>query len=426
MKRGLLTTTALICAAEFFASNAADAAAFMVRENSAASLATAFAGNGSRADDVSTVFNNPAGMTRLEGTQLEGGAVVLFPSISFSGGSSVLGTPLPGDNGGNSGEKAAIPHLYGKFDVTERLKFGIAITVPFGNSINYDNTPAWSGRYVGIKTTALSADINPNIAYRLTDNVSIGAGVSAQYFKLDVSAAIPQFLIIGPGTPDATYRLKADDWDYGFNLGLLADLDPTTRIGLTYRSKVDHRTKGTLNFTGALFPIASGPATADASLPATWGASITHEYNPNFSVSSDVQFTQWSTFDQVIVKSANGPFPFIEKYKDSWMVSLGAVYRWDADWTLRGGVGWDQTPISDAFRGVGVPDTDRYMLGMGFGYRLNDKTSVDGAFAHYIASEHASMNTSLSNTDPFTGLVVLNGKYNNSLDYVALTFRHRL
>ena len=426
MKWTILATIATVCAAQLVASSEAQAAAFMVRENSAESVATVYAGNGSRADDVATVFNNPAGMTRLEGSQVEGGTVVLFPSIHFSGGASVLGTALPGDNGGNGGERGVIPHLYGKFDVSERLKFGIAVTVPFGNSINYDSTPAWSGRYVGIKTAALAADINPNIAYKLSDSVSIGAGISAQYFKLDVSAAIPQFLIIGPTAPDAIYRFRAHDWSYGFNLGLLADLDPTTRVGLTYRSKIDHRVKGTLNFTGALFPIASGPATADASLPATWGASITHDYNPNFSISSDVQFTQWSTFDQVIVQSLNGPFPFIEKYKDSWMVSLGGVYRFDAGWTLRGGLGWDQTPVSDAFRGVGVPDSNRYMLGVGVGYRFSDSTSLDGGFAHYISTEHASMNTSLSNTDPFTHVVKLQGKYSNHLDYVALTLRHKL
>jgi long-chain fatty acid transport protein len=428
MKRLLLSATALALIGQVACSHNAIAAAFMVRENSAEALGTIFAGNGSRADEASTVFNNPAGMTRLAGSEVEVGTAVLFPSIKFNGSSSVLGTPLPGDNGGNGGETSVIPHLYGKFDITDRLKFGLAVTVPFGNAVNYDSTSAWSGRYVGIKTAALSADINPNIAYQLNEHVSIGAGVSAQYFKLDVSSAIPQFLIFGPTAPDAIYHLKASDWDYGFNLGMLADLDPATRIGLTYRSKVDHRVKGTLNFTAAnpLLGVVSGPATADASLPATTGVSLTHDYTPDFEVSADVQFTQWSTFDQVIVQSANGPFPFIEKYKDSWMVSAGAVYHLSPEWTLRGGVGWDQTPISDPYRGVGVPDTDRYMIGLGFGYRFNDTTSLDGAVSRYLASEHASMNTSLSNTDPFTHAVVLQGNYTNHLDYVALTLRHRL
>src|SRR6185436_7542429 len=171
-------------AVPFAGANDAAAAGFMVRENSAESVATVFAGNASRADDVSTVFNNPAGMTALRGTQIEIGSAAVFPDMHFSGNATIGGAAIPSDNSRNIGQVAAIPHLYGVVDLGDRVKAGLGITVPFGNTVDYSED--WSGRYVNIKTAALSADINPNIAFQVTDHFSIGGGVSLQYLKLDL------------------------------------------------------------------------------------------------------------------------------------------------------------------------------------------------------------------------------------------------
>ena len=424
MKRDSLFVTVLSGAGLFLSSTAADAAGFMVRENSAESLATVFAGNGSRADEAATVFNNPAGMSWLQGNQFELGAAVVIPSMKFSGSSSIAGIPLPGDNSREVGQIAGIPHFYGVFDIDERWKAGIAITVPFGNTVDYAED--WPGRYVNIKTAALSADINPNISYKLTDRVSIGAGVSLQYLKLALSSSIAQFAIFGPGTPDGGYLLKGDDWAWGYNLGILAEPWDGTRLGFTYRSGTSHTLKGTLSFSAATNPLlglVNAPASAPIDLPATFGGSITQQITPDFSLSSDVQFTQWNVFKQVAVQAPPNPtFTFNENYRDSWMISVGGVYRLNEIWTLRAGLGWDESPVVDGFRDTGVPDKDRYMIGLGAGFKLTDVSSLDIGYAHYFAAGHATMNSSINAVDPITG-VVLNGRYNNALDYVALTFR---
>jgi long-chain fatty acid transport protein len=401
------------------------AAGFMLRENSATGLAMVSAGNGSRAQSAATVFDNPAGMMRLNGTEVEAGTAAVFPSIKFDGSTSVLGSPVPGTNGDNGGMSALIPHMYAATDVMPNVKVGLAITAPFGMTMNYDDN--WYGRYVGIKTSALALDINPNVAYRVSNQLSVAAGVSLQYLRFDLSSAIPQFVIFGPTAQDGRYNLKADSWDFGWNVAALFEMSPTTRIGLTYRSKVEHGLEGNLDFANVspFLGLTSGAATADATMPATATFSFTHDVMPNLSFSADVQWNQWSVFDTVTVQSANGPFPFYEKYEDSWMVSAGAQYGLGNGWTLRGGVGWDGTPVTDEYRTVGVPDTDRYMVGAGAGFELNASTSIDVAYAHYFSAEHASMNNSANNTDPFTHVVVLNGRYTNDLDYVAFSVRYR-
>jgi long-chain fatty acid transport protein len=427
MRRMALVVAAVAGVSPFVRADDAAASGFMVRENSAESVATVYGGNASRADDVSTVFNNPAGMSWLEGTQVEIGSAVVFPDLHFNGNATVGGTPIPADNSRNVGQVAAIPHLYGIFDLNDRIKAGIAVTVPFGNTVDYSED--WAGRYVNIKTAALSVDFNPNIAFRVTDKLSIAAGVSLQYLKLDLSSAIPQYLILGPGTPDAVYLLRQDDWSWGYNFGVLAEPWQGTRLGLTYRSGIDHGMKGRLNFSSTTSPflgLASAPAKADLSVPASVTGSITQQITPDFSLSSDIQFTKWDTFDQVSVLSPPNPtFTFVERYRNSWMISVGGVYRLNNRWTLRSGLGWDEGPVVDAFRDTGVPDGDRVMLGAGAGYNFSESASLDFAYAHYFSTSHASMNSSVNAIDPVTGAVVLHGSYNNALDYIALTFRKK-
>jgi long-chain fatty acid transport protein len=189
---------------------------------------------------------------------------------------------------------------------------------------------------------------------------------------------------------------------------------------------MDHDLDGQLDFANMspLLGTVSGPATANVNLPASITAGFTHQLTPFFSVSADVQWTGWSSFEHITIQSANPAFVNYQGYEDSWMASIGGVYRYSDMITLRAGFGWDGTPVTDEWRAVSVPDTDRYMVGVGFGLRLSPSLSLDGSYAHYFAAEDANMNLSANNTDPFTQAVILNGHYTNHLDYVALTFRY--
>ena len=406
------------------------AAGFLVRENSAESVATAQAGNGSRASGPNTIFSNPAGMTHLQADGFELGAAVVVLSNTFNG-SARQATPtgpvsLPGNNGGDSGFTALIPNLYGVMRVMPDVSIGIAITVPFGNSDVYD--PAWIGRYLGTRTVATSADINPSIAWKIDETWSVGAGFSAQYLKLDVTQAIDQAAIFGAAVPDAFLHFKAHDWSYGFNAGVMADFG-TTRVGLTYRSNVNHRLAGTLDFSGAspLLGLVNGPANAKARLPSTTTLSVTSEVAPDITLSADVQYSHWSLFkDVTILSQSNPPLVNVQGYRDAWMVAVGGTYRLDERWSLKAGIAFDESPVTSRYRAVTLPDTDRYFLGVGAELRLNDAMSVVGAFGHSFALYKPNMNSSINNTDPITHSVTLNGRYDVNVNFVALSFRYAI
>jgi long-chain fatty acid transport protein len=424
LRAGVLAVAVVMLPAE-----AAQAAAFMVRETSANAVGMASAGLGSRAEDASTVFNNPAGMSFLNESQVQIGSAVVLPDLNFSGTATGPGpTPITGVNDRNIGQTAMIPHLYGAFRIDERWSAGIAMTVPFGLVIDYSEN--WPGRYSSIQTAALSFDVNPNIAYKINDNVSIGGGFSAQYFKLQMSSAINQALIFGaPGTPDGGYRLTVDDVAWGFNLGILAKVTEQTKLGLTYRSAITHDLTGQLQFwptTSPLLGLTNAVARAGVNLPASTTLSLTHQLTPNLSVSGDVQFSQWHVLRSFAVNAPPNPILGMNKqYRDTWMVSVGGAYRFDDNWTVRGGVGYDQSPVTDAFRFSGIPDTNRVMVGAGASYNFTPTMGIDVGYAHYFTTDKATMNSSVNAVDPFTG-VVLSGQYKNALDYLAISFRSAL
>jgi long-chain fatty acid transport protein len=327
--------------------------------------------------------------------------------------------------GGDSGRAALIPNFYGAMRVMPDVSIGIAITVPFGNSSEYD--PAWVGRYLGTKTMAQSADINPAIAWKINDTLSVGAGFSAQYLKLDVTQGIDQSAIFGAPVPYAFLHFKAHDWSYGFNAGVLADFGGA-RVGLTYRSNINHRIEGRLDFSGAspLLGLINGPANAKARLPSTTTLSVTSDVASDITLSADVQYSHWSLFKDVTIQSQNPPFANIQGYRDAWMVAVGGTWRLDERWALKAGIAFDETPVTSRYRAVSLPDTDRYLLGLGAEVRLSDAMTLEGAYGHSFAFNNPNLNSSVNNTDPVTHSAIVNGRYDINVDIVALTFRYAI
>jgi long-chain fatty acid transport protein len=402
----------------------AHASSFAVRENSSEGVATVFSGDVSAADSAATAFNNPASMTQLHGNHIEVGAVAGFPTIDFHGVATNAGTSLAGNNGNNAGRPGVAPNFYAVLDLSDNFKFGFALTTPFALSVKQN--ASWYGRYLAIDTAVLSTDINPSVAYKINDRISIGAGVSAQWLQGTLARSLNQSAL---GASDALVRFKGDDWGFGYNLGAFFKPWNGTQIGLTYRSKISHQLHGDLDFLSVAPPLSgaliSGTALLDANLPASTTFGITQAVTPRLNVSLTAQWTQWSAFKYINIQSTTGTAPINLGFSDSWFTSIGASYQWDDAWSLRGGIGWDQSPVDNRYRTVSIPDQDRYMIGLGFGYKITDALTLDGAYAHYFATR-ASINGSINNTDnnPF-GATVLNGTYQLSLDYVSMSVGYK-
>jgi long-chain fatty acid transport protein len=300
-------------------------------------------------------------------------------------------------------------------------------------------------------------NINPAVAYKLNNHLSIGAGVSAQYVDAELTNAIDfgsiAFAQTGGafGTPqgsDGKVELTADDWSYGWNIGLLYEFSENTRVGLSYRSDIDYTVEGDADFfvpsvitgvplidAGIAAQFASTEAEADITLPGSASLSGYHRINPQWAVMADITWTNWSEFDELRVEFDPNLFGLTlsdnvttHDWDDSWRYSAGAVYNHNENLAFRLGVAYDETPIPDEeHRTPRVPGEDRVWTAIGLGYAFNDSVSIDWGYVHLFVDD-ADINRQ-AGTDPngedfFRGSLV--GEFEHSVDIIsaqiAITF----
>ncbi|MDP9095746.1 MAG: OmpP1/FadL family transporter [Pseudomonadota bacterium] len=431
MSRPFVLLRALLCSAflaSFAASLNAEAAGFQLKEDSAVGLGMAFAGAGSAANTPATVFDNPAGMTRLPGLQIMLGASLIAPSAVFHGsGRTALGQPVSGNDGADAGNLGIVPHGFVSYGVTPDLVLGLALTSPFGLATTYPGD--FVGRYQAEKTTLQTLNINPSIGYRVLPWLSVGAGVSAMYARAEfsnfINSSTAAASVLGRPIPlpDGHFRLRGDDWSFGYNFGILVQPGPQTNIGLTYRSRVQQNFSGTADFVvpaplNLSNRFASSGGSAKLVLPDTVGVSVTQGIGMRLLLAADVTWTNWSQFKQLNAYRSTGTLlnSTPQHYDNSYFVSLGAAYQLTDRLTLRGGTAYDKSPVSNAYRTARVPDEDRVWLAGGLSYKVMANTTLDAGYAHIFVLDSRIRETSATGD-------VLTGRYKNSIDIVSLGTR---
>jgi long-chain fatty acid transport protein len=428
------------------------AAGFALIEQSVSAMGTAYAGGAAEAADATTVFFNPAGMSRLPGAQVITGIQVIRPKAKFhdegstSTPGAILGDPgiLGDSNGGDAGQTRIVPTFYYSQPLNETWSAGIGVNAPFGLATKYHSD--WVGRYYGVKSEVRTVNINPAIAYRLNDRLSIGAGVSYQYIDAKLTNRI-DFGSIGlftaaaigmpelaagllPGQNDGRVKLTGDDWSWGYNFGFLLDITEDTRVGMQYRSKVSQSLKGDASFRvpqEATFLQATGNfqntnVEADVDLPASASASVFHQLSEAWALMADVTWTDWSTLQELRFRFESTHPDGVEslKWEDSYRFAVGVAYRPDSRWTWRAGAAYDQTPIpNEQYRSVRVPGEDRTWVTVGLGYRYSENLSFDFGYAHLFVKDPKIDKTSAApgEEDFFRG--DLKGEYDASVDIIG-------
>lgn len=430
----------------------AHAAGFGVIEQSVTGLGNAFAGGSSSATDASTIFYNPAGMSYLTGRQANLGVQIIDPTVKFTdqGSTHLTTVPLDVNNelGGDAGPVALVPNFYYSRPINQQWNFGLGINAPFGLTTDYND--GWVGRYHALTSELKTVNINPSLAYKLNDQLSLGFGVNAQYIQAKLTNAVDYGGIciqsftatcaarnLASQADDGEAEVKGDDWSWGYNLGLMWQSTPQTRIGIAYRSRIEHMLKG-----DGKFKIPSDPATGNASaiaaalghidtnvtaeviLPESLSVGFNHEIGTQWTVNGDFTWTNWSVFNELRIKFASGAADSVTttKWKDSNRYSLGLSYAANKQWVWRGGLAFDESANrNSANLTPRVPDQDRTWLSLGSTYKSSDKLSFDVGYAHLFIRD-AEVNKSLADTEnSFRGALV--GKYAADVNIVSAQAR---
>ncbi len=403
------------------------AAGFALFEQGASGLGNAYAGASAVAEDASTIFFNPAGMTYLEGRQIVGALHLIKTNGDFDNKNSVpVGAYAPGGEGGNLGSLAAIPNLFYKQDINEQLKFGLGISTPFGLKTEYDKN--WLGRFQAVKSELKTININPSLAWKLNDQWSFGFGVSAMWAQAELTSAVNLSTF---GLPESSVKNKGDDWGFGYNLGAIYQVTPDTRLGLSFRSKVEQHLKGEAT---SPFTLANGnpirtlntDITADLTLPETLSFSSFSHLNDRWDLLADVTWTRWSQFKSLSIMRDNGSNTALGTTQEHWnntlRYSVGVNYRYTDTIKLRTGVAYDEEAIDNNHRTPRIPGNDRIWLSFGASWQYSPQTKFDVGYAHLFIKE-ARIHDDQTSLVPSRGLV--SGKYDGSADILSMQFTHQ-
>jgi long-chain fatty acid transport protein len=399
----------------------ASAGGFAIGTQSGSGTGNAFAGGAAAAEDASVAWYNPAAMTALDAPRQATVAVhALRPSFKFqnTGSTGFFAAPGTGD-GGDGGSWAAVPNLYFTTPIAPRLHAGISVNVPFGLKTEYD--PGWRGAATALLSEIKSVNVNPSIAYKFADMpVSIGVGVSAQWLEAELSAFVP-------GAAPGNIVLKADDVGFGFNIGLLVQATPSTRIGATYRSPIRYGVEGDARFANPVAAAAgNGDVRADLRVPESMSLSVFHSMG-QWEFMGDITRTGWDRVQRLVVTRttaslAGGVGSTLTTlefgWRDTWRYSIGANYRMSSALKFRAGFAYDETPTNDAARTPRLPDQNRRWVAAGVQYRIAKAGVLEVGYAHEFISD-AKINTGVTG---IPGRLI--GEFENKADIISVQYSH--
>jgi len=345
------------------------------------------------ANDASAVFYNPAGITQLKGIQTMIGATAITPfnELTTTGQVTARSGAAPYSFVSTGTAQATTdfntnwffpPQLYYTQQINDRWWVGAGVFSRFGLGTEYD--PQWAGRFNSYKSFITTAEFNPNVAYKISDKLSVAAGLSVMYMDLDLRK-----YTLAPGTPatagfSVDSKLTGDSWGWGLNLALWYQPVEQVQLGLTYRSRVSQHIEGDAEFVKGASIAAASPtsfrntsAAGNITLPDMVFAGINWKALPNLSVGGGVYWTRWSTYDQLQVNYATQILPgvaqstSVKNWNDVYRFMIGLEWKATNWMDVRLGYAYDQSPVPDETVDYILPDNDRNMYSLGVGFHQN-------------------------------------------------------
>jgi long-chain fatty acid transport protein len=334
------------------------------------SMGVASAGSQAVASDASTAFHNPAGMTRLDGKQLmlTGGA--LYSTVKFDRDAD---TPIDGGNGGDAGGSAPIFGQFYVHSLSDRLKLGANIISITGAVLDYNDD--WTGRYLNTEVTLFTITLNPTLAYRVTDWLSIGGGPQIMYANLEMKLRAP------PPNGTGEVKIDGDDVVFGYDLGALIEIGDRTRLGIFYQSQMEPDFSGDIDFSGPAAPADAGTDTK-ITLARFIRAGIYHELNDQWALLGTVGWEDWSAFNNINLSTGQGSTKIPRNWDDTYKFAAGVHYRPVDQWLLQLGFAYDTSPVEAKDRTPDMPIDRQIRYATGVQYQWSENVSLGGQFVY--------------------------------------------
>ena len=386
------------------------------------SLGTAGVANPTNTRGADASWTNPAGMTGIDQQHILSGLQVILPSVKFNAKSAEKNAILPsrlgpvtGDNGGNAAEIAPIPSFFYVRPLSDRLRFGFSSTAPLGGGVDYGSD--FVGRYAVRDVTLAGLALTPSLAYRVTDQLSIGAGVSVVYTTLDQSIAIRQ----GAPNPALDGRVKfedLEDWGVQAVLGLTYAFTDRLLLGIVYRSEMDTDLEGDVNYEGLRNPQLAALLPRDVKIswtnPQWLEAGLRYRMDDKTQLYFNAGWQEWSKFsenelsfrnDRVVVSDRN--------WDNTWHAGIAAVRVLSPSSLVSIGLAYESSPVKDAYRTLDFPVDEQWKVSASYAWKHSDSMSFSlGATLSFVgdaALEQTAQRVTISGDYDTNFLAVVGG-----------------
>ena len=341
-------------------------------------VGTAFAGLAARAEDASTAFSNPAGMTRLTGTQMLVGIQPLIIQAEFD---PQAGTSTDGGDGDDAGGIMPAGGSYFVFDTSDTCKVGLALNSFAGLGLDYDDD--WAGRYYVQNTVLTTFALSPSIGFKVSDKLSLGAAVHFVYGSTETKVAVNNAL---PALSDGSMKIEDTTFGIGGRLGVLVEPRSDLRIGLVYQTPIQLDFSDSPDFEGLgpglafLAPRALDTLDMSMTLPQQVMASLMFQATDRLDLMTNVGWQDWSEFGQDIVTvhtAGQNELTTNIDYEDTWHFAVGARYALTPQWRVSAGVAYDSSMADDDTRSPTLPVDRTWRYAGGVHYAWSEDLKLD-------------------------------------------------
>ena len=398
----------------------ANAAGLAVSAQTGSGMGNAFAGAAAAAEDAGTIYANPAGMTYLpKGHSISLSGTLLNRSVEFDnrGSTAQLGFLGHTSDGGDAGGLSLIPAGYWAYSIAPNLWVGVGVSPTFGNKTEYNKE--FIGRAAGYFSEVKQININPSLAYKVNDFLSLGVGIDFAHASLHGRTGLT--------FSQSLQEVETDDWGFGVNVGAMFQVSPSTRIGLAYRSGMDFDMEGKQtmhpNVGGVL--VSQKVKIKGYETPASFSLAVSQKLSDRWELLGDLTWTDWSVWEQLQAKQKSNGLnignPTVYNFQDTLRVGLGANYDYSSALKLRFGVAFDEGAVKNYVdRTMTLPDNDRTWLSFGGKYALSKTSSLDVGYSHIWVKDGNT--AKVANQAGFVNTI--RGKFEQSADYLSVQYNH--
>ncbi|MBP5344202.1 MAG: outer membrane protein transport protein [Alphaproteobacteria bacterium] len=394
----------------------AHAAGYQLQEYSVNTMGRAFSGAGVVGDDYSAIAYNPAGMNFVQKNGVQAGAVAINLHARLRGESTDAAGVSSSDRTSTNIFRI-VPNFFGQYNLNDKASLGLGLYVPYGLSADYKNN--WYGTAHGQYSGITVVNLTPALSYKLTDQLTLGAGLNIQYTQAHLTGGLPV---------QGTSNMRADDSGLGYIVGVTYKPIANIRLGASYRSAVTHKLKGNNKVDGSILsylPDGKYDVFAKITTPETVTLSAAYDVNKKWTLSGTARWTRWDRFKYLnIIQDGFGATPVsstYENWKNTWFYSLGADYKYCDNLTFRFGAGLDNTPIkSPKYRTARVPDERRILTSLGASYHKNN-WQLDVGYTHIFIRKARAQGMSIQQPG---SPAKFDSTYHLSSDIVGLQYQY--